>query len=248
MALIEDCRSTCRASCRVVSLRGKRSCSTDTWHLSRQTWPFEKRRRFRKIVWWLMKATEWSVIKITFLISIMRVTVVVNTLVVATVVIQLVKIPVECIMQSDITSIISIELIIFCHLWIALFVRCFYLSCVNCGVTLKAFMCGDNVWRQVAAAVVCRSDVLEPDDQILSINGTSVDGLRQEEVANLLKVQPESVVEIEIEYELPEPGWCAQRTKRITDIHSMVSTHVAFQNFLFIEAHSGEWLDALVSV
>ena len=48
--------------------------------------------------------------------------------------------------------------------------------------------------------------MLEPDDVILSINGTSTAGLRQEHVVTLLKAVPNSVVTIEIEYELPEPG------------------------------------------
>ena len=53
---------------------------------------------------------------------------------------------------------------------------------------------------------ICRSDVLEIEDVILSIDGTSTAGLRQEQVAGLLRAQPGSVVEIEIEYEMPEPG------------------------------------------
>ena len=51
-----------------------------------------------------------------------------------------------------------------------------------------------------------RGDILEPGDQILSINGSNVTHLKHEEVIALLKPLPHSVVEIEIEYELPEPG------------------------------------------
>ena len=71
---------------------------------------------------------------------------------------------------------------------------------------------------------IYRSDVLEPEDVILSIDGTPTSGLRQEQVAGLLRAQPGSVVEIEIEYEMPQPGWSP--------------CHIVFQRNLNSEPHT----------
>lgn len=63
--------------------------------------------------------------------------------------------------------------------------------------------------------IICRSDLLQVGDILVSVNGIKTSAMRHEEIINLMKNATENV-RLEIEYELPDLGmyldfltdWC----------------------------------------
>jgi hypothetical protein len=86
--------------------------------------------------------------------------------------------------------------------------------CVGDETNLGIVLAGSGLDKEGAVACIAglapesialRSDALEPGDIILCVNGTPTAGLNRTELISLLEPRSRSIVQLEIEYELPAP-------------------------------------------